>query len=174
MALPRKIKNAILFQDGISLAGEVGTVTLPKLTRKVEEWMGGGMLGPIEIDLAQEKLELSFKAGGVHLEALSGYAADTHDAIMYRFVMATQRDDVGVTERVEAVIRGRVKEFDMGDSTVGELGETTLNIAGSYYKLTKNGITVIEVDMVNMRLTVNGKDRLAGVRAALGLASLGL
>lgn len=174
MALPRKLKGAILFQNGRSMHGEVSSVTLPKLSRKVEEWMAGGMPGPIEIDLAQEKLELSFKAGGLMLEALDGYAAEVHDAIQYRFAAATQRDDVGITERIEASVRGRIKEFDTGDLNVGELGETSLSIAASYYKLVKNGVTVIEIDMVNMLFVVNGKDRLAEVRAVLGLPSFGL
>ena len=37
MGLPFKLKNFMLFKDGNNFQGEIESVTLPKLTRKVEE-----------------------------------------------------------------------------------------------------------------------------------------
>ena len=45
MALPRKLKYLNLFNDGLSYMGVVQSVTLPKLTRKLENYRGGGMNG---------------------------------------------------------------------------------------------------------------------------------
>ena len=47
MALPRKLKNMNLFNQGRSYIGEVPSVTLPKLTRKLDEYRGGGMDGTV-------------------------------------------------------------------------------------------------------------------------------
>ena len=46
MALPRKLKNLNLFNEGNSYVGVVKSVTLPPLARKMEAYRGGGMNGP--------------------------------------------------------------------------------------------------------------------------------
>ena len=46
MGMPRKLKGFNLFQNGENFVGQVTEVTLPKLTRKMEDWQGGGMSGP--------------------------------------------------------------------------------------------------------------------------------
>ena len=51
MALPRKLKYLNMFNDGLSYMGVVESVTLPKLTRKLENYRGGGMNGAAAIDL---------------------------------------------------------------------------------------------------------------------------
>ena len=58
MGLPRKIKNFTLFNEGLSYLGEVDEVTLPKLTRKTEEFRGGGMNGPVATDMGLEALNM--------------------------------------------------------------------------------------------------------------------
>ena len=65
MALPRKLKNLNLFNDGVTYIGQVGEVTLPKLTRKMEEWRGGGMNAPIKMDQGMEALEIEAVCGGL-------------------------------------------------------------------------------------------------------------
>lgn len=53
MGMPRKLKGFNLFQDGKNFRGQVKEVQLPKLTRKMEDYQGGGMGGPIQIDYGQ-------------------------------------------------------------------------------------------------------------------------
>ena len=76
MALPSKLKNFNLFGDGNVWRALIDSVTLPKLTRKVEEWRGGGMHGPIEVDLGHEKIEMSFKAGGFLLDGYRAFGGE--------------------------------------------------------------------------------------------------
>ena len=45
MAMPRKLKFLNTFLDGVSYLGVIESVTLPKLTRKLENYRGGGMSG---------------------------------------------------------------------------------------------------------------------------------
>ena len=45
MALPKKLKYLNLFNDGFNYMGVVSSLTLPKLTRKLEKYRGGGMNG---------------------------------------------------------------------------------------------------------------------------------
>ncbi|HCF4877716.1 TPA: phage major tail tube protein, partial [Pseudomonas aeruginosa] len=48
MAMPRKLKNMNLFNDGGSYQGVVKSCTLPPLARKMEAFRGGGMNGPVK------------------------------------------------------------------------------------------------------------------------------
>lgn len=168
MALPRKLKNMNLFGDGESFLGQVVEVKLPTLTRSMEEYRGGGMSGPVDIDNGQEKIELESKFGGLMRSVLRQYGATRHDAVQLRFAGAYQRDDTGAVDAVELVVRGRHSEIDAGTGKPGDDTEFTVKTSCSYYKLVINGTTEIEIDFVNMVEIVGGVDRLAAQRRAIG------
>ena len=149
MAVPRKLKYLNMFNDGLSYMGVVESVTLPKLTRKLEKYRGGGMPGSVSIDL------------GLDDDALS--------CVPLRFTGSYQRDDTGAISAVEVVMRGRHKEYDGGENKQGESGTTKISTECAYYQLTIDGREVIEIDVINMVLKVDGVDRLAEHRKAIGL-----
>lgn len=169
MSLPRKLKNLNLFGDGESFLGQVASVKLPVLTRAMEEYRGGGMNGPVKIDMGQNALELESKFGGMMRSILRQYGVTRHDGVQLRFAGSYQRDDTGAVDAVEVVVRGRHEEIDMGDAKPGDDTEFTVKTACSYYKLSINGVTEIEIDLVNMIEVVGGVDRLADQRRAIGL-----
>ena len=169
MGLPRKIKNFALFNEGLSYLGEVDEVTLPKLTRKTEDWQAGGMAGPIKADMGMEGLELEWKAGGILRDVLTQWGAIKHDAVGLRFAAALQSDDSEEIQSLEVVVRGRHTEIDQGKAKAGDKTEFSVKSALSYYKLSIDNEVLIEIDLVNMVEVVDGIDRLEGVRNALGV-----
>lgn len=169
MGLPRKIKNFVLFNDGNSYLGEVDEVTLPKLTRKTEDWQSGGMAGPIKADFGMEGLELEWKAGGVLHDVLGQFGALKHDAVGLRFAGALQADDSEEVQALEIEVRGRHIEIDPGKAKAGDKTEFTVKSALSYYRLSIDGEVLIEIDLVNLVEIIGGEDRLEGVRGALGI-----
>jgi len=169
MALPSKLKHFNVFLDGKSHAGEVEEFTLPKLTRKVEEYRAGGMNGPVELDLGNEKLEIEATYGGLMRAVLKQYGTTTVDGALVRFAGAYQRDDTGEVDAVEVVVRGRHKEVDFGNAKAGDKDPFKVKSALSYYKLSVNGEDWIEIDHVNFIERVFGVDRLAEQRRAIGL-----
>lgn len=170
MSLPRKLKNMNTFGNGESFLGQVTEVKLPVLTRKMEGYRGGGMSGEVDIDFGQEKLECEHKYGGLMRSILKDYGLTQHDGAMLRWVGAYQREDTGEVESVEVVMRGRHKEIDLGNAKPGDDTEFTVKSTLSYYKLSIAGAVVIEIDPVNMIEMVEGVDRLAAQRRAIGLA----
>lgn len=169
MGLPRKLKNFNLFNDGESYIGEVTSVSLPKLSRKMEEYLAAGMNGPIEVDFGNEKLEMEWTAGGLMPGALTQYGATSHNATVLRFAGAYQNDDTGEVSAVEIIVRGRHREIDMGDAKVGEDTEHKFTTTCSYYKLVVNNETLIEMDFANLKEVIGGKDRLSNIRSAIGI-----
>ena len=169
MGLPRTLKNFALFVDGISYVGEVPEVKLPTLKRKMDDYRSGGMNGPVKTDLGMDGMELEWTAAGYIREAYEQWGAAKHDAVLLRFAGALQSDDSEGVDALEVVMRGRISEIDPGSAKAGEGTELKYKFALSYYNLTINGENLIEIDVVNMVETENGTDRLAEVRAALGV-----
>lgn len=169
MALPKKLKYLNLFNDGNSYLGLVSSLTLPKLTRKLQNYRGGGMSGSVAVDfgLDDDALTLEWSIGGLDELVLQQWGS-TSD-IPLRFAGSLQRDDTGDISAVEVMMRGRHKEFDFGEYKQGEDTETKVTTQCTYFKLTIDGKELIEIDTVNMVEVVNGVDRLAEHRTALGL-----
>ncbi|MFZ6875386.1 phage major tail tube protein [Undibacterium sp. Di27W] len=169
MGLPSKLKDFNLFNDGQSYLGLVPELTLPKLGRKMEDYIAGGMSGPIEVDYHSEKVEFDWTAGGLLYDALLQYGAVTHNAVQLRFAGAYQNDDTAQVDAVEIVIRGRHKEIEMGNAKMGDKNDHKYKTTCSYYKLIINGQDIIELDFINGIEMVGGIDRRAELRAAIGM-----
>ncbi|WP_267382225.1 MULTISPECIES: phage major tail tube protein [unclassified Sphingomonas] len=169
MALPRKLKNLMLFNAGNAYLGEVASFTAPKLARKMEEWRGGGMDGPVKIDMGSEALEAEWSCGGPMRDVIRQFGVIDATGVQLRFVGAYQHDDSGDVDAIEIVIRGRHEEIDMGEQKVGDAGEFKVKTAIAYYQLTWNGVVEIEIDLLGMVFVVGGIDRLAEIRDALGI-----
>lgn len=168
MALPRKLKSMNIFADGLSYIGQATAVTLPKLTRKMEDFRGAGMNAPVKVDMGMEGLVLEFTCGGFMVDALAAFGAARHDATQLRFAGAYQRDDTGDVDAVEVTVRGRYSEIDMGDAKPGDDTEHKFKAELSYYRLEVAGREVILIDIPNMVEIIDGVDRLADQRAAIG------
>ena len=171
-SLPNKLKLFELFVAGRALGKKAKGVTIPKLTRKMEEWRAGSMTGPVEIDLGMEALTMEFTTGGAEIDLIKQFGANTVDGVQLRFAGAYQCDDTATINAVEIVVRGRLKEIDFGTQTSGELGETKVVVPCAYLKYTLNGQTICELDPLNGIEVVGGEDMLAQARAVLGLSSI--
>ncbi|VWD61445.1 major tail tube protein [Burkholderia lata] len=169
MGMPRKLKGFNLFQNGENFVGQVVEVTLPKLTRKMEDYQGGGMSGPIKVDFGQEGIQLEWTCGGFMRSVLGQYAITKHDGVLLRFAGGYQSEDSTSVDAIEIVIRGRHSEIDPGTAKSKEDTAFKVTTVASYYKLSVNGLDVIEIDFVNMIEKVNGNDLFAALRNAIGL-----
>lgn len=168
--LPSVLKNFNLFNDARSYMGLVEEVKLPKLSRKMEGFRGGGMNGEVDIDLGQEKLELSMTCAGFMEQVFKQYGTTKADGVLLRFAGAYQSDDTGKVQAVEIVARGRHKEIDLDNAKAGDKGKLSVQSTLTYYKLTVDNVVLIEIDLLNMIEIVDGVDLLAAQRKAIGVA----
>lgn len=171
MALPRKLKNMNLFNEGESYLGRVEEITLPKITRKFEAYRGAGLNGAVKIDMGLEDDALSSEItfGGMEAQLYKQWGVTQIDGVMLRFNGAYQRDDTAEVTAVEVVLRGRFSEIDGGNNKAGDNTQVKTPFNATYYKLIWDGETLIEIDLLNLVEKVDGVDRLAEQRAALGL-----
>ncbi|AZF62625.1 phage major tail tube protein [Pseudomonas sp. LBUM920] len=171
MAMPRKLKNINLFNDGNSYLGLVKSLTLPSLGRKMEAYRGGGMNGPVKADLgmSDDGIQFEWKTGGLDLISLRQFGAVNASSVALRFSGPYQQDDTGEVSNVEVVVRGRHETIEMGDAQPGEDTEHSMTTTCSYYKLTVDGEEIIEIDLLNFVEKVNGVDMLEKHRNGMGI-----
>ena len=171
MAMPRKLKNLNLFNDGNSYLGLVKSLTLPSLGRKMEGYRGGGMNGPVKADLgmSDDGIQFEWKTGGLDLISLRQFGAVNASSVALRFSGPYQQDDTGEVSNVEVVVRGRHETIEMGDAQPGEDTEHSMTTTCSYYKLTVDGEEIIEIDLLNFVEKVNGVDMLDKHRTGMGI-----
>ncbi|WP_350649128.1 phage major tail tube protein [Pseudomonas sp. HY13-MNA-CIBAN-0226] len=166
--VPQTLYLMNMFVDGINFAGDVPTLTLPKLKIKTDEYRGGGMDAAIDMDQGMEKLEASFSTRGVRREALRyfGLADQTAFNSVFR---GSYKGQKGMTVAVIATLRGMLSEVDPGDWKAGEAAECKYAISVSYYKLEVGGRLMYEIDPVSCVRVIDGVDQLAAVRRDLGM-----
>lgn len=171
MALPHKLKNMNLFFNGDNWQGKAEEITLPKLTRKIEAYRAGGMNGAAHVDLGLEDdaLGMEMTLGGVEAQLYKQWGIAEIDGVPLRFAGAYQRDDTGEVTACEVVVRGRLSEIDPGSAKQGDNTQVKFSFKPTYYRLVWNGADLIEIDVVNMVEKVDGVDRLAEQRTAIGL-----
>jgi len=172
MGLPHMLKNFNTFVNGENFIGEIPEVALGKLAEKVEGYRGGGMLGEVDVAMGLDKMEIEIKAGGPIRGLLAQFGAVGIAATLFRFQGAYQEDVAGGVQSGELVVRGRMPELDPGSAKVGDKSEWSHKITASYVKWTLGGRVLIEIDWMNCIYIVDGVDRYAEIRAAMGMNAL--
>lgn len=168
MALPSKLKNMHLRVDGESYLGLCPEISIPKLARKFEGYRGN-FDSELQIDMGGEPISFEWKAGGFIELVYAQFGIVTLDGVLLVWYGAYQDDSTGTYKSVEIVVRGRHQEIDPGTGKPGDDTEESIKTACVYYKLSVDGRVLIEKDELNNIFIVNGVDRLAAQRAALGI-----
>ncbi len=165
--IPQMIEDMDLYIDGVTNIGKVSDVTLPKLSRKMEEYIGSGMAAPIKIDYGLEALEISFTLSGYDYKNLKHFGEKDPAGINLRFLGSIYNAN-GLSEAVEISVRGRFQEIDRGDAKKQEEISTKFTMPITYYKETVSGKILIEIDAINNIHKINGNDILAQTRRNIG------
>ena len=167
MGLPRKLKNLNAFVDGESYIGVIAEFEEPKLAIATEEWRGGGMLGPVMLDMGLEAMEASLTMGGHEAALIRKFGTTRVDGVRLRLVGAYQADNGSAAQAVEVYIGGRFTEIDPGKSKAGDSTEQKYKVPLAYYKRVVDGRTEIEIDMLLGIFIVDGVDRYAEIMAII-------
>lgn len=167
MGLPRILKNMNAYVNGASYLGVIGEFTQPKLAINMDDWRGGGMVGPVKVDSGLQGMEASLTMGGHVVELFRNFGSTAVDGVRVRLVGAYQADDGTAPQAVECYIGGRFSEIDPGNSKSGDRTEEKYTVPLSYYRREVDGQTEIEIDMVAGVFIVGGVDRYAEIMAIL-------
>ncbi|MDR6309447.1 phage major tail tube protein [Pacificitalea manganoxidans] len=168
MAARDVLKNINLFVDGRGYAGQIDEYNAPDLTLQLEDYRAGGMDAPIAIEMGQEALETSFQLISYDADVLALWGVAEGASVPLTVRGALESFD-GTVKPVLHQMRGRITSMQRGAWTPGSKPALTVTLRLTYYKETHNGSVLHEIDVENMVRIVNGTDRLAAQREALGL-----
>lgn len=168
MSLPFDLKDYALFANG-DYIGETNMTRLPKLSRKVEEWIGSGMSGPVEITQHLEKIDVEYETRGFSLDAFDQFGTTELGGLGLSFRGAHQRGNDGDVTTVEWIVRGTHKEVEAGEHKRGENGSTKVSTSVTTLTLLVNDQEKIHVDLLNGIERYNGNDVRSAIRSAIGL-----
>ena len=168
--LPNMPKAFNVFMEDESWVGRFTEVGVGKVTRKMEDYRGGGMPGNVKVDLGYEMPEIEVTLAEYTPSIIRKWGECEHDGVLMRLLSGTQNDGPGCkVDHVEMVIRGRPMEYDFGSWKPGDLTNTKVQLVTSYFKFQINDDTLIELDPVNMIEVVGGIDRFEKLRAAIAV-----
>ena len=157
MAVPHKLRLFTCFVNGSNCIGKVSSVTLPKLTRKTEDFQGGGMIGSAAVDLGLDSgaLDTTMVVGGLVQSLLLNYCGDI-DETRFRFAGEYYTD--GESLLVEVELRGRIT--------------VSYTMKNTYYRLTIDDKPLFEFDLLNFIYKKDGKNIYPDrITSALGMGN---
>ena len=169
MATASKIlKNFNLYVDGRGFAGVVDELQLPTLGLVVEDFRAGGMDASVAVEMGQEKLEASFVLSGYEENVLNLWGMGQGQTVPLVARGALESLDGAVTP-VVVYMNGTIRSMEPGAWTAGEKSTISFTMDLRSYKYTQAGRTINDIDVPNMVRIVNGTDRLAAQRNAIGI-----
>lgn len=165
--IPELINAYNVYLSG-RLLGVSGEVELPELEAMTETVEAAGVLGEIETPatghFGSSKIKIPFAI--LHEDVFK--LVDTTKALELTLRGSEQFMDrkTGNTEDipVKIVIRGKATTNTLGTLAKGKKGEPEIEIETLYIKVDVNNSTALELDKLNFKFVVNGKDLMAKIR----------
>jgi len=162
------LKNFNLFVDGRGHAGQIEEYSPPTLTIATEDFRAGGMDAPAPIDMGMEALETSFRLRSFDADVLAQFGVAEGAWVGFTARGALENHD-GTVKAIVHTMRGRITSLEQGTWSGGQPTSLGVTMKLIYYRLEIDKVVIHEIDVENMVRVVNGTDRLAAQRAALGI-----
>lgn len=162
------LKNFNLSVDGRGYAGNIDEVQLPTLAVKNEEYRAGGMDAAVELDMGMEKLETTFKLSRFSPDLLALFGLGPQGTVQLTFRGAVESLD-GTVEPVNVYMAGTIDAATPDSITPGAKAGWQFKMSVRAYRYEQNGVTIHDIDVVNMKRVIGGVDRLSKIRASIGL-----
>lgn len=169
--IPERLVNFNVYNGNDVMLG-VAEVELPALEAMTDTISGSGIMGeyesPVLGHFGSMTATFSFRtltdAGKILLSQKS------HE-LTIRGAQQTQNRATGSidTQSVRIAMRAMPKNLELGTFAVGSTTDTSMEMEVTYIKIDVAGVTIVEIDKLNMKFEVNGVDLMRGVRDALGI-----
>lgn len=169
LIIPEVLNHYNVYNDRakklIGISGEIDLGELEAITDTIE---GTGILGEIEDPVTGQFTSLKIKIPfAVLYEDLFSLMNTTKPPqLTLRASMQCMDPTTGETGYypVKIVVRGKASSTTLGKVTKGKKGEPEIELEILYIKIMVNSKTTLELDKLNFKFVLNGKDMLAKIR----------
>ncbi|WP_299144149.1 phage major tail tube protein [uncultured Tateyamaria sp.] len=168
MAAEDILKYLNLIADGRGYAGKLEEYNAPDLVVSTEEFRGGGMDAPIDIDMGQEKMTTSYVLTSYDSDILALWGIKDGSSVQLTARGSLESPD-GTTTAVAHHMQGKIISVARGTWGSGNKPSLTITQTLTYYREIHGARTLHEIDVINMVRIIDGVDQLAEHRANIGL-----
>lgn len=165
---PKVLADYVWYQDGRGMLGLVPKVKLPPLNQVVEEYIAGGMVGAIKLDMGvveTEDLEVTIAEPNAETIKLFGLTNGQEKQFVFRSAL---QSSMGVEKFVVKVI-GRVIGLDIGELERKKVAEMPCKITWTTYSIEQGGSELVYIDLLSGINRVGGVNLREGINSALGI-----
>ena len=170
VVIPELLNHYNIYNDKakklVGISGEVELGELEALTDTIE---GAGVLGEIEDavtgQFASIKIKIPFAVLYEDMFTLMDTTNPTQ--LTLRSSMQCMDPTTGATGYypVKIVVRGKATNTSLGKVVKGKKGEPAIELELLYIKIQINNKTTLELDKLNFKFVLNGKDMLTKIRS---------
>ena len=170
IVIPEVLNHYNVYNDKakklIGISGEIELGELEALTDTLE---GAGVLGEIEDavtgQFASIKIKIPFSV--LYEDMFSIIDTTTPPQLTLRASMQCMDPTTGSTGYypVKIVVRGKATNTNLGKAIKGKKMEPEVELEVLYIKIQINNKTTLELDKLNFKFVLNGKDMLAKIRS---------
>ncbi len=166
--IPEVINHFNIYNEAQKVIGISGEVELPKMEAITDTIEGAGVLGEIEDPVTGQFSSMQIKIPFSVLYDSTFNLMDTTKPpqLTLRGSMQCMDPSTGATDYypIKIVIRGKAKNSTLGKVVKGKKMEPEIELEVLYIKVMINNKTVMELDKLNFKFVLNGKDMLAKIR----------
>jgi P2 family phage contractile tail tube protein len=159
-----------IFKDKTEFLG-VADVALPDITFMTDEIKGAGLGGKMSATIAgmTEAMTTTLNWRNTTKDTMSLAAPDVHNLELRQVQQGRNSQSQAVMEsNIKYIMRVKPKNLKLGKvETAAQMGSSS-EFAVYYLKMVVDGKTQIELDPLNFKAVINGKDYLAKIKKALG------
>lgn len=169
--IPELLIGYKVYNEGTEILG-TADVELPEIEFMTETLTGAGIAGEIDTPVLGYTGSMTVTVNWRTLEKdlLSLAAPGGHKLDFRGAVQVTDGADARKSvQRVQVVLSGQPKKVSLGKLSQAKAMESGTEIEVFYLKVWVDGQERIEIDKLNHKFVVDGKDYLTEVRAAYGL-----
>jgi P2 family phage contractile tail tube protein len=166
-----RVTNANIYLTGTgSLLGRAEEISLPDVKASMSDHKAIGMFGKLELPSGIDKMECKIKWNAIYPEVAKKFNdifASREIQVRYPIENYTAQGRTGtVGARVAMTVLP--KNIPLGNFKQHDNVELEQTFTVTYFKMEVDGVIVTEIDVLNNIYIVDGVDKLAAYRAALG------
>lgn len=170
MIIPEVMNNYNVYNDRAKkLIGISGEVELPELEAITDTVEAAGVLGevedPVTGQFSSAKIKIPFS--NLYEDIFTLMYTTNPPQLTLRGSMQVMNSSTGGTDYVpvKIVVRGKATTSSLGKLVKGKKGEPEIELEILYIKVMINNRTTLELDKLNFKFAINGKDMLAKIRS---------
>lgn len=164
---PKLLKGFRIYIDGYDTGASASSITLPKITQKIEEISLGSFVLPVNMGLDMLEAEVELLEQDKNTLMQWGLLNNsTGQLITFR---GYQEDNTGASNDIRVDMRGIYKEYDLGQWNKGETGKIKYTLSLTQFTYTIDTVPYIVIEPLTNTFIIGGINQLTKQKQALGI-----